>query len=323
VDLQLPYPLVSRKHARFDCTETQCTVTDQGSANGTLINGAPIEPNSPAQFDHGDRIDIGPFEMTCEVVIKVGQPEAQPAPPPAEPAPEKPVGEKAGRASKAAGKGAAKAGPAGGKPAPAQEKPVAQQPQPQEPAAGEPPAPPPSGSGEVGLPGPDEIPAGQLPPGMTIHSQYLLQQLPGIYHTDFMSRFLGLFEATHLPLEWTVDHFELFLSAGTSPYAFLPWLANWYEIVFDSTWSEVQRRTLLKEAHQIYARRGTRWALSRVLEIYLGQAPEILEFQDAQDPYTFAIRLPVRSGQYSRELIERIIDSSKPAHTNYTLSFKS
>jgi phage tail-like protein len=161
-----------------------------------------------------------------------------------------------------------------------------------------------------------------VPPGLSIHSRRLLDYLPGIYHTDFMARFLALFESILVPIEWNVDGFDLHLSPGTAPTDFLPWLANWFQIVFDSTWSETQRRTLLAEAHQIYARRGTRWALSRVIEIYTGQPPEIVDLDKDQDPFTFTIRLPVRKRDVNQELIEAIVDANKPAHTTYTLKFK-
>lgn len=332
VGLQLAYPLVSRKHAQLECSESKCEVVDLGSANGTLLNGNPLAPNTPTPLASGDLLGIGPFEITCEVVEVV---EAKPAPPKPKAPPEveekpKPKAEpevkatpakaekpssagKATRATKELAKPAVKEGAA--------KKPVEKAAEP--PGPSEPTAPPPQGPKGPPAPNPDILPVGQLPPGLSMRSLYLLPSLPGIYHTDFMSRFLALFEAIELPLDWTIDHFYLFLSPGTAPYDFLPWLANWFEIVFDTTWSEAQRRTLLKEAGTIYARRGTRWALSRVLEIYLGQAPEIVEFQDPRDPYTFAIKLPVRLGKISRELLEQMIDASKPAHTNYSLEFKT
>ena len=70
----------------------------------------------------------------------------------------------------------------------------------------------------------------------------LLSYLPGIYHTEFMSHFLAIFEAVLFPVEWQIDNFDLFLDPGTAPRNFLPWLANWFDIVFDSTWSEAQQR---------------------------------------------------------------------------------
>ena len=136
-----------------------------------------------------------------------------------------------------------------------------------------------------------------------------------------MARFLALFESILAPIEWNVSNFDLYLHAGTAPLSFLPWLASWFGVTFDSTWSEAQRRTLLAEACQIYARRGTRWALARVLEIYAGHAPEIVDQAEAQTPFTFTVRLPARRREINRELLQRIIDANKPAHTSYTLEF--
>ena len=167
------------------------------------------------------------------------------------------------------------------------------------------------------------VPSPRLIPGLSLHSQRLINYLPGIYATDFMSRFLALFESVLVPIEWNVDNFDMFLDSGTSPLAFLPWLASWYEITFDSTWSETQRRNLLREAPQIYARRGTRWALSRLLEIYTGALPEIVEFSDPKDPFTFIVKLPIRERDVNRQLLEHLIDSSKPGHASYVLEFRS
>lgn len=328
--LQLPFPLVSRKHAQLECGEDHCSIMDLGSANGTLVNSTPLVPNTPAPLAHGDLLGVGPFEITCEVVVTEVAP---PPPPPPEPEPqpepepipesapttmlEAPLEEKPAPVKPEKPAGTGKAARAAKESAQKPQEKAAEPPPPSGPAA------PPPGSELPPAPDSSILPAGQLPPGLTMRSLLLLPNLPGIYHTDFMSRFLALFEATVLPISWTIDHFNLFLSPGTSPYAFLPWLANWFEILFDSTWSEAQRRALLKEAGSIYGRRGTHWALSRVLEIYLGKAPEIIEFQDPRDPYTFTIKLPVRLGQVSRELLEQIIDASKPAHANYNLEFRT
>ena len=158
----------------------------------------------------------------------------------------------------------------------------------------------------------------QPPPGLTFRSERLLSYLPGIYHTEFMEGFLGIFEAVLFPVEWQIDNFDLFLNPATAPAGFLPWLANWFHFVFDSTWSEAQKRTFLKDAYLIYARSGTRWALSRILEIYCGQMFEIED--EAQDlaPHTFRVKLP-KDIAIDRKHIERLIDACKPTHTAYVL----
>jgi phage tail-like protein len=161
------------------------------------------------------------------------------------------------------------------------------------------------------------------PPGLSRTETRYLQYLPGIYHTDFMARFLAIFESVLTPIEWNVNNFDLYLNPKTAPPDFLPWLADWFSITFDSSWSIEQKRELLVEANQIFARRGTAWALSRVLEIYTGHKPEILDLEKDQDPFTFTVKLPVTEKEVDRQLIEQIVDANKPAHTSYKLLFKS
>ena len=193
-----------------------------------------------------------------------------------------------------------------------------------EPASSEPAAPSGVLAAEVAPPSPEpgfalspELP----PPGLAHHSERWLNYLPGSYHTDFMARFLGIFESILTPIEWTIDNFDLYLSTATAPQAFLPWLANWYAITFDATWSEAQRRAFLAEAPQLYARRGTRWALQRVLEIYTGTLPEIVDLEADQDPFVFTVRLPLPANQVNRALVEQLIDMHKPAHASYRLLY--
>lgn len=45
----------------------------------------------------------------------------------------------------------------------------------------------------------------------------------------------------------------------------------------DARWPEQARRTLIAEAYRLFARRGTRASLIRILEPYLGRAPVVIE----------------------------------------------
>ena len=182
-------------------------------------------------------------------------------------------------------------------------------------------------SGRAAVPLPPELPVdlprarfdpSQPPPGLTFRSDRLLSYLPSIYHSDFMANFLAIFESVLFPIEWQIDNFDLFLDPGTAPSSFLPWLANWFEVGFDSTWSEAQKRTFLKEAYSLYARTGTRDALCRVLEIYCGYVPEIDDESQDLSPHTFRVKLrQVTSTE--RNSIERLINAYKPTHTRYIL----
>jgi phage tail-like protein len=158
-----------------------------------------------------------------------------------------------------------------------------------------------------------------IPPGLTTDSLRLLEYLPPIYHSEFMSHFLALFESVLLPIEWTVDNFDLYLSPGTAPGSFLPWLSHWFGLAFDDTWSDAQRRALIADAHWLFETQGTKKAMSRVLEIYTGQPPEIID-QDVGD-HTFIVKLPFPRKQVAEDLIHHLIDAYKPAHTSYQLKF--
>jgi len=278
-DLLLDDERVSRRHAKIECSDEVCHITDLGSSNGTTVNEERLHANVPVQLIPGAVVRIGSFELMLKAV----------------PAPEPAVVPAVGLP------------PAGAAPAVEPEAP--------------PPAPPrPSVPTPPGAPG--RTPPGMIPPGLTLESRRLINYLPGIYHTEFMARFLGIFEAILTPIEWNIDNFDLYLDPATAPRDFLPWLANWFDIAFDPSWTEAQRRHLLKEAHSIYARRGTRWALSRVLEIYTGQTPTIVDTDPDLEPFTFKVTLPAVAARLEREMIERLIDAHKPAHTLYTLEFQ-
>ena len=285
-EIHLNHPMMSRKHAQIECTAAGCQVTDLGSANGSSLNGEPLQANTPVPLTGGDKIQAGPFEMVFEeIAVVIEEPEPKPKTKP-------------------------KAKPKA-KPKPKSE-PKPKPPEPAQPPSLPPPPPPAEMQADYSKP----------PPGLSTTDSRYMQYLPGIYHTDFMARFLAIFESVLTPIEWNVDNFDLYLNPNTTPPGFLPWLAAWFSISFDSTWSGEQQRLLLAEAHKIFARRGTRWALARVLEIYTGVEPEIIDQQEKEDPFTFTVKLPVTDAEYQRTLIEQIVDTNKPAHTNYKLLFK-
>jgi phage tail-like protein len=280
--LMLADTQISRKHAQLDCSPTACLITDLDSSNGTWVNGEKLAPMAPVALEAGAVIKIGQFEATVERVALTPAPGLEPAALP----PAEVLESEA-------------------------EIPLREPPSP---PSARPPSPPGSQA-----PSPGD---GIVPPGLSIYSQRLIDFLPGIYHTDFIARFLGIFEAILMPIEWNIDNFDLFLDPGTAPLGFLPWLENWFALPNGANWSEAQRRTFLKEAHLIYARRGTRWALSRILEIYTGSVPRIIDDDPQIDPYTFQVNIPLRRKDVNPDLIEAIIDANKPAHTTYKLEFR-
>ena len=287
--LVLDYSTVSRYHARLECVPDECSISDLGSSNGTFINKVKIPAKAPMVIKNNDRVGIGPhFDMLFQQIEL--PPEALQTPgeePPVQPdvVLVKPPEQEV---------------PAG--PAALDEPPA------------EPPAPPlvfvPDGDGEL------------IAPGYSIHFRRFLKYLPGIYHTDFMANFLSIFEAIQMPIVWTIDNFDVFLSPRTAPTEFLPWLANWFEAEFDSTWTEAQKRRFLEEAWLLYARRGTKWSVVRILEIYTGQTPNVDDLASDLRPHLFRVTIPIKEGSVNRSSVEYLINHYKPAHTDYELYFQ-
>ena len=49
----------SRRHATINVSGTEYTVTDNGSSNGTFLNGVRVPPNSPQPLRAGDELQVG------------------------------------------------------------------------------------------------------------------------------------------------------------------------------------------------------------------------------------------------------------------------
>ena len=62
-DVELADPEVSRRHARLDLVRGILYVTDEGSSNGTFLNGKPLGEES-IELVPGDDIDVGNTRIT-------------------------------------------------------------------------------------------------------------------------------------------------------------------------------------------------------------------------------------------------------------------
>jgi len=289
-DLQLPDDLISRHHARLLFEDDRIHLIDLQSSNGTFVGEARLVPNEPYPIAFRETFRIGPYILRLEARAK----------PPPEEEPEEPAREAViGTVDVAALQ-------ADSEPAPHVTIGAVELP---------PPEPPP-------LPPTDGLLSYDEAFGVPKDSSRYLKYLPPIYREHpFLGRFLLAFEGVLAPIEQTVDSFDLYLDPHTAPAFFLDQLARWLDVTLDEKWPMEKRRAVVAEAADLYRRRGTRWSLGRLLEIYAGVTPQIVEPDD--QPHHFNVVLHIPSGQrVDRATVKRIIEANKPAHTTYSLEMK-
>lgn len=158
-------------------------------------------------------------------------------------------------------------------------------------------------------------------PGIPRNRSTWMQYLPGIFSEDeFMGRYLLIFESINSPLVWLIDNFDLFLSPQMAPSEWLQWMSSWFDILLLPELPIERQRQIMSQVGWLFMRRGTPMGLIRLLELYYGVIPEIIE----NEPCHFVVRLPVSEinqdeMRYDVEVANRLILSQKPAFASYTL----
>lgn len=161
--------------------------------------------------------------------------------------------------------------------------------------------------------------------------------LPELYRTEsgensFLSRFLGIFQSIYVDLEDKIDIMPLKFDPDYTSRDFLNWIADWLSIKDIELWGEKRLRKLIKECVSIYKIKGTRKAISRVVEDYIGVEPiiveqfeiknnmfyhnqvDILENLFGDNGYVFTVMLPQSCVKDTGNYIEllRVINNAKP-----------
>jgi phage tail-like protein len=167
-------------------------------------------------------------------------------------------------------------------------------------------------------------------------SKYL-QLLPGIFQdqrpqakhehsdqdrTDFLNRYLLIFETIWEPLETRQDHIDAYFDPRMAPARFLPWLASWFDMELSPHWPEPSRRELIAHAAFLDQHRGTRIGLRDALRHAFNCQAEITD--DPKQPFVFRVRLAENPDEpINRSLLEQVIHQYKPAHAGYVLEIQT
>jgi phage tail-like protein len=177
-----------------------------------------------------------------------------------------------------------------------------------------------------------------------------LDFLPEIYQqSDFLSRFLSIFEQGFDPTVQTLDAFWAYLNPLTAPKALLPFLAEWVAWPMNPRWTVKQQRRLIRYAVEIYQWRGTHRGLQFALSLVTGLPQDDQHIAIAEDHLTdfvigditladapslgggrafyFTVTLrpstPEQANYLDEAIIRAVIEQEKPAFCTYDLFIDS
>lgn len=119
-----------------------------------------------------------------------------------------------------------------------------------------------------------------------------MKYLPSVFHEDlFLVEYLSAFEQIligssdpHLrSLETVIASIARYFNPREAPEEFLPWLAGWMAFGIRADLKVGLQREFLAQVISLYKKRGTPESLRKLLKIFTGAEPTILEGDDLTD----------------------------------------
>jgi phage tail-like protein len=156
----------------------------------------------------------------------------------------------------------------------------------------------------------------------------LIDTLPGLFQDDgFTQRFVSAFDAALAPIFATLDNLPWYFDPWLAPDDFLEWLASWFGMVLDESWSSDRRRALVSKAYDFYRMRGTANGLKSQVETLTGGSVELQETGGITTSTTTGADLPgspnyavlVRvtvddPASINLNRLDKLVAAAKPAH---------
>lgn len=114
----------------------------------------------------------------------------------------------------------------------------------------------------------------------------LVRRMPRAYRRDpataeFLQRYLGIAHGLLADVERRAEERHVLLDPAATPREVLPWVASLVGLTLDQRWPERAQRRMLAEAACLFAKRGTKGGLERMLELCLdgvaGHPPVVVE----------------------------------------------
>lgn len=169
------------------------------------------------------------------------------------------------------------------------------------------------------------------PLGVPLTRSSYLDLLPGIYQdSEFLGRFLLIFEHIFSPVARTSGATWTYFDVDHVPDDFLPWLGSWVGILLDARVPAENRREVIRQVPELYRWRGTRRGLRHFLHLFTGIEPEITQptlgeiASNRNLAYRFTVRFRVPAGrELPRPFVEQLVEAEKPAFAAATIEIVS
>ena len=159
---------------------------------------------------------------------------------------------------------------------------------------------------------------------------------PQVYQADndFLQRYLSIFSTMYQEFQEEIDALPELLDVDTAPEALLPMFARWLGLETDEAlFSSEELRRLLKAAPELMARKGTKWAVEKVVKLFVEEPVYIVErnllLSDKRHseelygttPYDFTVMVGRKMDEKLRLRLKFLIDQFRPARSRYRIIF--
>lgn len=166
--------------------------------------------------------------------------------------------------------------------------------------------------------------------------------LPEIYRKEmgkdsFLDRFLAIYQSIYDDISWQIKEFANCLDPGVAEPDMLRFIASWLDVEEPHMWTEGQLRRLLVHAKEFFEARGTGRGIEMFVELYTGETPFVVEWQDwaesagsnvnllkslyEDDPYsvTVLVRRECIPGYKDHQALLRLLEQVIPVQLEFRL----
>jgi phage tail-like protein len=180
---------------------------------------------------------------------------------------------------------------------------------------------------------------------LKVSSENPIKYLPSIYQgNETLKAFLWPIQHIINSIQYKLDRIHTYFNPIEAPVDFYKWLGSWFSINVNYAITEDKMRCLIRDAVSLFQWRGTVLGLTKYIEIITDTKPEIIEnyipvteyiiegdelieipiLDRSTSSHCFTVKFPFAADHFSIDTIKKIyyiIQSEKPAHTQFSLLF--